>query len=160
MTRFWVFTTKLFVKFFVMECTSICFRIFQDHVAILNLNPLQYLRWTSLWQKIGNGFPFTYSKSAKNTRTVCQIYSKLTIKKPEQWFYCQLWIYFVLYSTVHITEFEQINVCWAWDTVVSDNKLFFSNFDKYVVLWARMDWDNFLGHMFSSLFTQHKVTKG
>ena len=27
--------------------------------------------------------PFTYSKSAKNTRSTCQINSKLTIKTPE-----------------------------------------------------------------------------
>ena len=88
--------------------------LFVDHVTIFNSRPKQHLTWSSLQQKIGNGWkllmtvtqsfilnvtglldptlkcidkftlmPFTCSKSAKNTRSTCQINSKLTIKTPE-----------------------------------------------------------------------------
>ena len=32
------------------------FRIFEDHVKILSLSPIQQLRCSSLWQEIGNGW--------------------------------------------------------------------------------------------------------
>ena len=63
---------------------------------------------------------------------MCQIYSKLTIKTPEQ---C-----YVLLLLMNIAAFEQINLSWACETIVSDNKLIFSNYGKYIVLWAGKIW--------------------
>ena len=58
-----------------------------------------------------------FKVSKKYTRTMCQIYSKLTIKTTEQYLTHLLLFkfrtYFALYSTVNIAELEQINVGWA-----------------------------------------------
>ena len=57
---------------------------------------------------------------------------------------------------VIIAEFEQINAGWAQETIVPDNKFILSNCGKH----CPMGWENLLGSMFLSLFTQHKVAKG
>ena len=41
----------------------------------------------------------------RNTKTRCEICSKLTIKTPER-------RYFIPYSSVFIVNFEQVNACW------------------------------------------------
>ena len=43
------------------------------------------------------------------------------------------------------------------ETLVSDNTFVFDDREKYIGLSARKIW---LGYIFSSLFTQHKVPKG
>ena len=90
--------------------------------------------------------------SKKNTRTLCQIYSKLTIKKPEQYLVLLL-LTLNLFCTLLYCYY-----CWirtnkylrAWEIRVFDNE--FTS--------GPMEWGNLLGEMFSSLFTQHKVVKG
>ena len=78
-------------------------------------------------------------KVSKNyTSATCQLYSKLTKRHQNNniWcFFCYLWTYFAIYSTVNIVEFKQIDAGWAWGTVVSDNN-FFSNFERYIGIWA------------------------
>ena len=67
-------------------------------------------------------------KVIKNTRSMCQIYSKLTIKTPE-------WCFVLLLLTLNTfcTKFywyycwTRTNVDWAWKTTVSDKKFVFSN---------------------------------
>ena len=56
----------------------------------------------------------------RNTRTTCEICSKLTIKTPEQhhWrrsgvFIVNYGTYFTPYSSVSIINFEQVNAGWA-----------------------------------------------
>ena len=61
-----------------------------------------------------------------------------------------------LYSTVILAGFEQINAGWAWETIVLDNKFVFSNWD----INCPTGWENVLGYIILSLFTQHKVKKG
>ena len=41
--------------------------------------------------------------------------SKVNIKDNKTFwcFYCKLWTYFTLISSVSIVEFEQVNVCWV-----------------------------------------------
>ena len=128
-------------------------RIFVDHVTIFNSSHMQYLSWSTLWRKIGNGWKllltivisipstidiFKISKKKKQ-KNVLNIF-KLTINTPERWFYCELWTYFALYFTVNNAEFEQINVCWACE-MLADNKVIFGNSEKQIVLWAaRMCW--------------------
>ena len=79
-----------------------------------------------------------FKVSKKNTRTTCQIYSKLTIKTPKQRLVLLFltWISFAFYSTVIIADVEQANAGWAWETIVSDNKFVLNNCWKYIVLWA------------------------
>ena len=55
---------------------------------------------------------FKFSKKKKHTKIVL-IYLKLTIKTPEPCLLFQLLIYFLLYSTVIIAEFEEINAGWV-----------------------------------------------
>ena len=47
---------KLKVEFDHEQCHLITFRIFVYHVTILNSSLMQHLRWSSLGQKIGNGW--------------------------------------------------------------------------------------------------------
>ena len=35
---------------------QILYKIFVNHVTIFNSSPVQYLRWSSFWQKIGHGW--------------------------------------------------------------------------------------------------------
>ena len=49
------------------------------------------------------------------------IYLKLTIKTPEPCLLFLLLIYFLLYSTVIIAEFEEINAGWVWGYMISEN---------------------------------------
>ena len=78
-----------------------------------------------------------FKVSKKHTKTTCQIYQKLAIKTPERHLILLLLIlYFALYSTVKIAEFEQTNAGWDEETVVSGNKPVFSNCKKYIVVWA------------------------
>ena len=58
-----------------------------------------------------------FKVSYRNTRTRCEIYSKLTINRTTLllllWYlYCQLWTYFTPCSTISIVKFEQANVGW------------------------------------------------
>ena len=57
-----------------------------------------------------------------------------------------------------IAEFEQINICWVLETIVSDSKVVHRTV-RNIMGW-KMGWKNMLGYVFSSLFTQNKVTKG
>ena len=83
-----------------------------------------------------------FKVSKKNTRTMCQIYSKLTVKITEQRLvlllltlsiFC-IYLHFII--IIIILEFNQINIGWASKTIVSDNKILFSNWEKYIDLWA------------------------
>ena len=56
----------------------------------------------------------------------------------------------MLYSTVIIAEFEQVNAGWVWD-----NTLFLVP----VEIYYPMGWEDLLGCMFSSSFTQNMVAK-
>ena len=74
----------------------------------------------------------------QNTRTMCPVYPKLTLKTPKQ---CLVLLLLTLnifwhYYIVIITEFEQIDGGWVWETIVSDNKFVSSNCGKYIFLWA------------------------
>ena len=39
---------------------------FADYVTIFNLSPMQHLRWSSLWQKLGNGWKMLLTAVAYN----------------------------------------------------------------------------------------------
>ena len=56
----------------------------------------------------------------------------------------------MLYSTVIIAEFEQVNAGWVWD-----NTLFLVP----VEIYCPAGWEDLLGYMFSSSFTQNMVAK-
>ena len=81
-------------------------------------------------------FPFgnyMFKVNDRRIRTRCEIYSKLTIKKPEQ-SYCYLWTHFTPCSSVSIVNFEQINAGWVltlqkltllkWMRYIFENKHF------------------------------------
>ena len=56
-----------------------------------------------------------FNVSKKHSKPTCQIYQKLAIKTPERHLVLLLLIlYFALYSTGKIAEFEQANAGWAW----------------------------------------------
>ena len=61
---------------------------------------------------------YMFKVNNRNTRTKCEICSKLTIKVPERhqasfWcLYCWLWTYFTPYSSVSTVNFEQVNAGW------------------------------------------------
>ena len=58
---------------------------------------------------------YMFKVGNRNTRTRCEICSKLTIKTKERhhlsfWcLYCQLWTYFILSFSAAIVNFEQVN---------------------------------------------------
>ena len=66
------------------------------------------------WEEAIPAGNYTFKVNNRNTRTECEICPKLTIKTPEwrQGFYCQLWTYFTLCSSVSIVNFEHVNAGW------------------------------------------------
>ena len=42
-------------------CLLIPFKVFMDHFTVFNSSPMQHLRWSSLWLKIGNGWNLFFS---------------------------------------------------------------------------------------------------
>ena len=62
-----------------------------------------------------------------DSRTMCEVCSKLTIKtlKRRQWrsaFWClyyQLWTYFTRFSLIYIIDFEQVNDRLAWKSLIN-----------------------------------------
>ena len=75
-------------------------------------------------------------KRKKKKLQMCQLYSYLKKKTPEQHLLFLLLNLSIFYSTVIITGFEQINAGWVSECIVSGNKHVFSN-RYYIVLWAR-----------------------
>ena len=73
------------------------------------------LRHCCCWEFPASTYLFKVNN--RNTRTMCEICSKLTIKTTERrqfWcLYCELWTYFTLCSTVSFVNFEQINAGWV-----------------------------------------------
>ena len=70
----------------------------------------------------GGSFPagiYLIKVSNKNTKTGCEICSKLTLKTVEQWqcqsggFFCYLWTIFTQCSNIFIVEFEQADDNWV-----------------------------------------------
>ena len=82
---------------------------------------------------------FKVSKKNNKSRTMCQIYSKWTLKTSDWNLVClflTLNILAIIYSTVNIAAFEQINVGRVWEMVGSGNKFVSSNYEKCTVQWA------------------------
>ena len=70
---------------------------------------------------------------------MCQIYSRLTIKTPEQRLaplLLTLNIFLTLFYCYYCWIRTKKNVSWAREIIVPDNKFAFSNCEKYIVLWA------------------------
>ena len=68
---------------------------------------------------------YVFKVNNRNTRTRCEIYSKLTIKTPKTSFCCfysKLWTYSTPFSSVSIVDFEQVNVSWDNYSVVKFSK--------------------------------------
>ena len=57
---------RLRVAFDHGQCPLIPFRIFVHHVTILNSSFMQHLRWSSLCQKIGNGWKLLLTVVTEN----------------------------------------------------------------------------------------------
>ena len=61
---------------------------------------------------------YLFKANHRNTRKRRKIWSKLTIRVPEQnltpycCLHCWLWTYFEPFSSVSIVHFEPVNVCW------------------------------------------------
>ena len=77
---------------------------------------------------------YMFKVSNRNTKTSCKTYSNLTIKTPErrQWrrsggFYCKLWTYFTVCSSVSIVKFEQVNA--GWDDIAI-------NYNTFWLFWS------------------------
>ena len=63
---------------------------------------------------VGNQLTFTYSKPTVETlEKSCEVCSKLTIKTPEWCLSCYLWIYFTLFSSVFIVDFNYVYISWV-----------------------------------------------
>ena len=170
----------------VEECHQIPFRIFVDYVTIFNSSPMQHLRWSSFWQKsndwkllltfVTENFiiniaglldltlkcinKFTlFNVSKKDTRTVCQIYSKLTVETPERHL-----VLLLLTLNIFCALFYHW-YCWIW-TNKCHLGLRNGSFRQWIYfqqLWegyCPMGQENLLGYVFSSLFAQHKLLKG
>ena len=58
---------------------------------------------------VGN---YMFKVDNRNTRTSCEICSKLTLKTPKR-LYCKLWTYFIPCSSISIDNFEQVNAGWS-----------------------------------------------
>ena len=59
---------------------------------------------------------YLFKVNNRNTRTMCEISAKLTVKTPSFWcLYCWLWTNFTYCSGVSIVEFVQLNNV-GWDT--------------------------------------------
>ena len=80
---------------------------------------------------------------------------KVNIKGPEQCLVLLFLTYFTHYYIVIIAELEQIK---AGGNYSFSNKFVFSNCVMYNVLCSEKI--KFLGYMFPSSFTQHKIRKG
>ena len=62
---------------------------------------------------------YMFKVNNRNTRTRCEIYSKLTIKTPEQrlasfWYLCYLWTYFTPCSSVSFVNVEHVIADWEY----------------------------------------------
>ena len=62
---------------------------------------------------------YMFKVNIRNTRTRCEICSKLTIKTPGV-FIVNFWIYFTLCFSVSIVNFEQVIVGWVMYNISED----------------------------------------
>ena len=76
--------------------------------------------WTQFVLTTRPTFIYLFKANRRNTRKICEICSRVTIKTPErrQWrFYWKLWTYFSPLSSVSIVDFEDVNICWEGNVV-------------------------------------------
>ena len=87
-------------------------------MVFLRILLLPYLKY--LWQSsrlpearlsIIQPANYMFNVNNRNTRTRCEICSKLTVKIPEQ---LLMFLLFLFYSNVSIVDFEQVNAGWVW----------------------------------------------
>ena len=138
-----------------VECPMIPFTIFEDYVTIFNSNPKQHLK--ALWdKKKDNDWKLLLIITYRLVLNVAAGFQEPTLKCINKCRYWDIEVFHPPFACSKSAKFERIYVGWVWKAVVSDNKFLFSNYKKYIALSF---WENLVGYMLSSLFTQHTVAE-